>query len=123
MKKVIHTLLISIFMLSMFSCGSSSDPKEVGKQFLLHLQNEEWDKAKELGTEGTKASIQMIVGFMEMSKQKDEKKKSKLEFGECEINGDEAVLHYTADGKEETLNLVKKDGEWLVDWKKEMGNN
>lgn len=37
----------------------------------------------------------------------------------CEVKGNEAVCNYTSDGKPMQLNLVKLNGEWKAELKKE----
>ena len=37
----------------------------------------------------------------------------------CTEDGDKAVCEYKEDGEEKKLDLVKKEGKWLVEMKKE----
>jgi hypothetical protein len=37
----------------------------------------------------------------------------------CETEGNTSLCHYTANGKNETIDLVKQNEKWLVDLKKE----
>jgi hypothetical protein len=38
---------------------------------------------------------------------------------ECEIDGDTAVCRFDEDGEMAEVQLIKQDGQWLVDMKKE----
>jgi hypothetical protein len=64
--------------------------------------------------------IEMIKSFSGMSEEKEGEEPKKIENLACEVDGDKAVCTYNLEGEEEDkLELVKKDGKWLVDMKKE----
>lgn len=122
MKNLFKLGVIAIAIIVMNACGSKEeDPSAVAETFLNHLNNKEYSDAKALGTEATGATIDMIEGMGSMG---DLVSETDVEvpvvvMGECEIDGDNAVCHYTQDGKEEQIELVKQDGKWLVNLKKE----
>lgn len=115
MKKVVFGVLAIAFMAS---CGAKGHgPEKVATDYLNALKNKEWDKAKELGNEDTKAKIDGIksfggdVGIIEV---KDVK---------CEVKDNEAECSFCCmkDGESSTLKLVKEGNKWIVNDKKEMG--
>jgi len=116
-------LVVLLVALTVSSCGNSNDPKAVAKDFLLALASQDFEKAKELGTERTSGMITLIESMAKMAKENgqklDETKLPEVEIGECEIDGDKAVCYYTSEGKEEKINLVKVEGKWKVDMSKE----
>jgi len=126
MKKIQKLFLILSFTsLVLFSCGSGSDPKSVAQDFMEALAKQDFEKAKELGTDSTKGFISMIEGLIQMMP--EEKKKeglgdiSGLKWGETKIDGDKAVVYYTdPEGKQDKIELKKVDGEWKVDMKKDL---
>ncbi len=127
MKNLFRITLVLLFAAFLGACGSSNSPEGVAEEFLTHLGNQDYEKAKELGTENTVQMLTMIesMGGMAESMGGEAKKDSAkglpddFEITNSEVDGDNALVTYTADGKEEELNLVKQDGQWKVDMKKE----
>lgn len=102
------------------SCGGSGDsPKAVAQKFITALEDKKWDDAAALGTEDTKKAVQMLQSFASMMPQ--DAKKKEYEFGEEKVDGDKATVSYKEKGtdKEQTVNLVKQDGKWLVSMSKD----
>jgi len=119
----LFALLLAFTSLS--SCSSGNDPKEVAQDFMEALAKQDFDKARELGTEQTKAFISLAEAFIKMMPEEEKKKSaadvSSLKWGETEIKGDQAIVHYTdPEGKPNAIELRKVDGKWKVDMKKEM---
>jgi hypothetical protein len=121
MKKLLKLTVVLTTIVAFAACsGSSDNPKDVAKEFLTHLNKKEYEKAKALGTENTVQMIEMIKSFSGMSEEKEGEEPKKIENLACEVDGDKAVCTYNLEGEEEDkLELVKKDGKWLVDMKKE----
>ena len=119
---------VLVFSAFMFSCGggSSSNPQAVAEEFLTALSEQDYENAKELGTENTVQMISLIEGMAGMAGEAEGEDLDmsmdigEVEWGEVEVDGDQAVVHYTAEGQEEKLDLVKQDGKWKVEMKKEM---
>ena len=54
MKKLMSIGFVLLFSFFMVSCGGSSDnPQDVAKEFMQALGDQDYDKAKDLGTENT----------------------------------------------------------------------
>jgi hypothetical protein len=119
MKKLFSLVIVAIVMVAISACGGKKNtPEAVAEKFLGHLNKKEYAEAKKLGTENTKQMLDMMESFAGMDK-KAEVKDVKIENLKCETTEDKAKCTYTAEAKEETIELVKQDGNWLVDMKKE----
>jgi hypothetical protein len=115
MKKVLFGVLAIAFLAS---CGAKGNgPEKVATEYLNALKNKEWDKAKALGNEETKAKIDGIKGFggdAGITEVKDVK---------CEVKENEAECSFCCmkEGGSSKLKLVKEGDKWIVNDKKEMG--
>lgn len=119
MKNLFKLALAFVALVIVGACSNSaSDPKDVAEKFMNHLSAKEYDKAKELGTESTVQMIEMMKSFsgVEGATQTEPEK---IENMKCETNGDKATCTFTKNGEEDKIELVKQDGKWLVDMKKE----
>lgn len=102
------------------ACGGSGDsPKAVAQKFITALEDKKFDEASSVATDETKQAVKMIESFASMMPA--DAKKKEFEFGEEKIDGDKASVSYKEKGtdKDQTVNLVKKDGKWLVAMSKE----
>lgn len=127
MKKLSGIGIVLLFALFFSACGGSSDnPQDVAKDFLNALNDKDYSKAKDLGTENTAMMIGMIESMAKMapdSLKNDEDKADMdaIEWGDTKIDGDNATCFYsTPDKKDQKLDLKKVDGKWKVDMKKDM---
>lgn len=119
MKKVMNIVMAAFVVFAMASCGGGANtPEKVTEKFLSHLNKKEYAEAKKLGTEATGQYIDMIASLGDLGGA-EEVKEPKIENIKCTEEAETAKCTYTSDGKEESLDLVKKDGKWLVDMKKE----
>ncbi|MCW5898436.1 MAG: DUF4878 domain-containing protein [Flavobacteriales bacterium] len=98
--------------------GGASTPSDVASKFLDHTNKMEFKEAKKYATKATGEVLDMIGGMAAMMPKEDPKSFKILSE---KIDGDKATVTYRTDGKEEdeTLNLVKEDGKWLVNMSKE----
>ncbi|MEI8204307.1 MAG: hypothetical protein WCH34_14890 [Bacteroidota bacterium] len=131
MKKVIKFAVLILAVIAFNSCSKSGKPEDVAEKFFKHLTKLEYDDAKAIGTEATGKMLDMMksmttMGGDEAKKQMEEAKKAeiKIENMKCDVKEDKALCTFKAtvtgkDSKEEKLDLIKKDGKWLVDMKKE----
>ena len=85
----------------------------------------DFEQAKQYGTLKTGQMLDVFIMAMSAAKKNDstykvEKKDVKIKIVKCEKQGDFAVIHYISDDKkEDRIDLVKQNGRWLVDLKKE----
>ena len=117
MKKIFKLAVIAIAVISFNACKNSDTPDKVAEKFLNHLNKKEFAEAKKLATPESAAMIEMQESFSKMGG--EQAKEAKIENMKCKEEGDKATCDYTKDGEAEKIELVKKDGKWLVDMKKE----
>jgi hypothetical protein len=123
MKNLLKLAVVAVIIVAMNACGSKTDtPEAVAEKFLNHLNKKEYAEAKKLGTENTSQWVDMMESFSSIGGDQ-EQKEAKIENIKCDTKEDVSTCTYLSDGKEEKLNLVKKDGKWLVDMKKEGTEN
>ncbi len=123
MKKLMSIGFVLLFSFFMVSCGGSSDnPQDVAIEFMDALGDQDYDKAKDLGTENTIMMIGMIESMASMAPEGEETEEmAEITWGETEIDGDNAICFYSTEDKaDQQVDLVKVDGDWKVDMKKEM---
>ncbi len=133
MKNLIKIGLVLLVVISMGACKSGGKPETIAKEFLTALNQMDYDKAKTFGTEETGKMVDMIKSFSTMggdeaklAEAKKKSEKAEVEILKTEMLGDTtAVCEYKVSGiegqdpKEDKIDLVKRDGKWLVNWKKE----
>lgn len=117
MKKLFKLAVIAIAVISFNACKSTDTPDKVAEKFLNHLNKKEFAEAKKIATTESAAMIDMQESFSKMGG--EQTKEAKIENMKCKEEGEKATCEYTKDGEAEKLDLVKKDGKWLVDMKKE----
>lgn len=98
--------------------GGSATPSEVAGKFLTHIDKKEFKEAKAYGTKATGELLDMVAGMASMMPAEDPKG---FTIKEEKIDGDKATVTYRSTGKDadETMNLVKENGKWLVSMSKE----
>lgn len=101
-------------------------PEMVTEEYLTYISKMEFDKAKELVTEDSKATIDFLAQMSGMAgdeAKKAAKQKVIVNNMNCEINGSKAVCSCTVKTgrniEKETVNLEIENGKWLVVQKKE----
>lgn len=138
MKKNTLFLLIGLITVACL-CGGiaactttkvkAKSPEGVATKFLKCLSNYEFDKCRELGNDNTDKMIDMLEVLKDLSKEKGAdslfvKKDRTITIKNTAIDGKVAVVSYLDEtGKEQRLDMVKEDGKWLVDMKKETPKN
>lgn len=133
MKKVFNLfMVIAVCGIALQSCKSKpseKDVQDVADKFLKAIVNEDYDAAKELGTDNTDQMIEQIKMFSsmipdslkgEMDSARAIAKNATITFGATTFNeeGNEATVKFTsseAPDKEETITLKKVDDKWLAD--------
>ncbi len=129
MKKVVSLLLVVVAIVAFNSCKKSDTPEAVAEKYLKAIGTQKFDDAKALVTEESKATIdfmaQMVTMGGEEAKKAAAEAKVEIKDMKCETKEDAADCTCKVnDGKKEEetkLHLVKKDGKWLVEQKKEGG--
>jgi len=124
MKKLFLSFaVLALIAFSISSCGSKSDPKDVAQKFLNALAKMDYEGAKKYGTPETGKMLDMLSSFSSMMPDsvKNKAKDVKVDIKNVKEEGDKCEVVYKNSEKEEeqTLNLVKKDGKWLVNMTKD----
>ncbi len=128
MKKLVSLLLVVVAIVAFNSCKKSG-PEAVAESYLKALNTMKYDEAKAFVTEESKATIDMMAQMMQMGGEEAKKAaaEAKVEIKDmkCEVKDDAAdctcKIKSAKEEKEEKVHLVKKDGKWLVEQKKEGG--
>jgi len=127
MKKVrLVSLSLALLSVLFFSCGNKSNPKDVASSFLNALAKMDYETAKKYGTPETGKMLDMLSSFSGMMPDsvKAKAKETKVEIKNVKEDGDNCEVTYANSDKpndDQTLNLVKKDGKWLVNMSKDEG--
>ena len=117
MKKLLMLAVIAIAVITMNACKSSDTPDKVAEKFLGHINKKEFAEAKKMATTESAATIDMLENFSKIGGETT--KEAKVENLKCKEDGDKAACDYTENGEAKKLDLIKKDGKWLVEMKKE----
>lgn len=121
MNRFLFLVLLLTGGLLMTACrtlpaGRNAAPEAVSEQFFVALRNQEYEKAKELGTEETARIVGVIQTLSEMGGGVNIIRDNKKELISCVIENDLAICSYKAfSGPDEKVYLVKMKGRWLVD--------
>lgn len=111
MKKIFLPLIVFLFL------GCSEKPSDVAMEFTKNFSEGKIKEAKSLGTQTTASTIDLLVtlGY------KKGAQKPNLELVSEEIDGDSAIviINDKTTGKHEKFDLVKQDGKWKVDLRKQ----
>jgi hypothetical protein len=124
MKKTGYLVLFVALILSVIVTGcSKNSPKQVAQTWLNGFHHLDFDAAKKVSTEDTKKMLSQFEQLTSMlaDSNKKELKKVVVTIKDIKEDGDKAVATYvTSDnpGKDQTINLVKQDGQWLVQFTK-----
>ncbi len=124
MKKLLLSVTaFTLISFAIMSCGSKSNPKDVSQNFLNALTKMDYESAKKYGTPETGKILDMLSSFSSMMPDsvKNKAKDVKVEIKNVKEEGDKCVVTYKNSEKNEdqTLNLIKKDGKWLVNMTKD----
>lgn len=121
MKYTLKNTVLFFSIIFITSCGGDT-PQGVTEDFLVALAKQDFGAAKKLSTEKTAQMLDLIEGMTKMAEESGEDidiKVPDFEMGNSVINGNKATCYYTVAGKEDKLDLLKVNGKWKVDMKKE----
>jgi len=105
----------------LLGCKRADTPEIVTEKFMNHLLASQFAEAKALGTESTAQMLEIFETIESLSGEKpaDSLPTATISNIQCEVTGDAALCSFEENGQMSELNLVKVDGKWLVDMKKE----
>ncbi len=115
MKRIVQILVAVMAVVILANCAKKG-PEAVAEKFLKHLNKQEWEECKKLGTEDTK---KMISFFETMPAEENEAKDVEIKDMKCTEDGDKATCTYKIDDEDGELVLLKEGGDWKVHMPKE----
>ncbi len=122
MKYVLNLCLAAILFFSLASC-SNNKPETAAIRFMEAMFDGDFEKAKEYASTDTKSMLSMMESFGVKDQFEDMSDDLSFKVIKTEIKDDRAIctLEMNEDGEKEEMpiNLIKKEGEWLVDMDKE----
>jgi len=118
-KKLLNLVVVFLAVVALNACKTGDNPEAIAEKYLKHVAKQEWAEAKKLGTESTQQMIDMLASFGGEGTGAD----VKIEDMKCTVDGETAVCTFKSNGEADKLDMVKVDGKWLVDQKKEMGGD
>lgn len=116
---ILFLLGILTYSCAVFDVSYSKKPEKVAKKFLELFYNGEYDKARKYSTAHTRQIIDLMEQLVTVSGQKTLPVDSKIVMLDSEIKGDTAICNYFVNDVKNELVLLKTDGKWLVEMKKE----
>lgn len=122
--RLVSIFLISALYLFVLSCRKGDSPHEVADTFLGYYGSNEFNKAKDYGTEETVRVLDMMAGLNKMLPD-SAVVETKFEIVSEKTEGNVATVMYKASGSNESpkpLTLVKEEGKWKVSMNKESLN-
>jgi hypothetical protein len=122
---VVISLALLLSALYMHSCKTKKEgtkantPESVAERFLSHLNRLEFEEAAKYGTDNTKNMLNLLKSMVALMPEQQEPQQVSFSIDHCEVAGDVAICQYTSNGKVDKIELLKVDGVWLVNLKKE----
>ncbi len=118
MRSSLRLFLLLVAVSVMLTSCSKNTPKEVANIWLTGFNHMEFEQSIKVSTNETKNLLESLQQLTEgvSDSGKMEIKKIKVNIKDAKEDGDKAVVTYTSSDNpaEQTLNLVKQDGKWLV---------
>ncbi|MBK9637860.1 MAG: DUF4878 domain-containing protein [Bacteroidetes bacterium] len=124
MKNLIYFLTV-LFIFTLTSCKKDQGPIPVAEQFLIAVQEHDYEKAAEFGTKETIKLLKQFEKIEELNGNDLNEKLNKITILSEDIQGKKAMVYFKEEGNENeqkiTLVKVEEDGEyvWKVAMKKE----
>lgn len=121
MKKMLFAAMVTASLLFIGCNAGSGDPKSVLIAFFEAMSKKDIAGAKKLATKDSEAMFSLMEMGMNMAKdakneEMDKFDKTKMEFGETKINGDQATVAVKDKNSGESTNFIlkKESGAWKV---------
>ena len=119
MKKFVYSSLAFIVAAFLFASCAKNTPKDVAYNWLTATNHLDFETAKKLSTADTKNLLNSLERLTEKvtDSNKQDLKKITINIKSVKVDSTKAVAVYTSSDnptKEQTLNLVKINDQWLV---------
>ncbi|MEL7538194.1 MAG: hypothetical protein AAFZ58_06105 [Pseudomonadota bacterium] len=110
MKSTMFRAAALAVVLCLAACGRG--PADTAEAFMTHINDGKISEAKGLATESTGELLDLVSGLGGLEIDPD----FKFRLVDEEIDGNRATITFenAADGKKDTISLVKVDGAWKV---------
>jgi hypothetical protein len=125
MHNFFRILIPALFSVVLVSCKTGKDlankntPEYAAEMFLTHLNRLEFEQAKLYGTETTKSIVNLMQSMVALVPEQPAPQDVKVFVSHCDVLGDSGICYYTANEKSESIEMLRVDGVWLVNLKKE----
>ena len=117
MKKLFKLTFAIVAILAFNACKHGDKPEAVAEKFINHLNKMEIDEAKKFATSESAATLDLLKTFAGDQKPQGEVKPVTIK--ESKEDGDKATVTYNDGTQDQQISLVKVDGDWKVEFKKE----
>jgi ElaB/YqjD/DUF883 family membrane-anchored ribosome-binding protein len=122
MKKIVYLSLSLLLAGTMLVSCNKNNPKDVAKVWLTGFNQMDFDESMKVSTNDTKnllSSLQELTEKVSDSAKK-ELKKIKVNVKDVKVTADKAIATYTTSDnpRDQTVNLVKQNDKWLVQFTK-----
>ena len=119
MKRTLKFSAVALLaVVVLWACGGASGPKGVAEGFINAMAKGDIEGAKKFATKDAQSGLDMMAASAEAKKANPDK----IEGIEVKENGDKATATYKENGTDQTLELVKEDGQWKAAWTKGGGD-
>lgn len=121
---LIVTLTLLAGLLAGSGCSNENSPRDVAENFLSYYGKNEFDQAKQYGTEETDRLLDMMNGFNKMMADSLLKER-RYEIISEKVEGNVATVVYRESDSNEpsqSMTLIREDGKWMVSMNKESIN-
>ena len=123
MRKYILTMLAIVGSALMLVSCNKGTPKDVAQEWLTAFYHQDYEVAKKISTEETKAMLSTIQGFTGSlpDSVKQKAKKVVISIKDVKEEGDKATVRFMASddtNEPPALKLVKQNDKWLVQFSK-----
>lgn len=123
MKKTLLTLSLAASVAFFLTGCTKNTPKDVAKEWLTDFYHQDYESAKKLSTEPTKAMMTTLQGFTNVLPDSIKQKAKAVSINILSVKeeGNTATVTFntTDDQKEQPpLKLVKQNDKWLVQFTK-----
>ncbi|MFC1732337.1 hypothetical protein ACFL6I_18690 [candidate division KSB1 bacterium] len=108
-------LFVGVFFLMCFCQNKTDEAKKVAQTYLNHLNQFDFEKAKELGTTSTVMMLEQIQSLISLSETENETmSEDDLTIISCDIDKDTAICKFEVDEQVQELKLVFIKKKWWV---------
>lgn len=117
-RRLIYLMCASGLAFSISSCKKQPEPQEVALEFMHAIQESNFERAKEYATKESQSVI-ILYSIFDGKRNENEREKiknAKLEVVNQKEEGDKATVTIlnSSVSSQETLLLVKEDGQWKI---------